>query len=143
MSYMKRMDPAVKAKWLTALRSGDYKQVKGCLRGELGYCCLGVLTDVWAGENSIEWNEPFVGAYSINAGGPYTESSVTPRDVMQWSELENSTGAVIIGTVREGGNRASESNSSDYPYDLIVTLSDLNDNGLTFEQIADVIEYAL
>ena len=42
------MNPEWKAKWLTALRSGEYKQCQGRLRhtdfnGEHSYCCLGVL----------------------------------------------------------------------------------------------------
>jgi hypothetical protein len=30
-------------KWLTALRSGEYKQATGALENGGGYCCLGVL----------------------------------------------------------------------------------------------------
>lgn len=37
--------------WVKALRSGNYKQTQGTLKGELinkgtGYCCLGVLADI-------------------------------------------------------------------------------------------------
>lgn len=38
------MDAELKAKWVTALRSGEYRQTMGVLRGSGGgYCCLGVL----------------------------------------------------------------------------------------------------
>lgn len=41
------MDPELKAKWIEALRSGEYKQCRGKLHKELvGYCCLGVLCDI-------------------------------------------------------------------------------------------------
>ena len=41
------MNPEVKAKWVAALRSGEYEQGTEMLRpGENTYCCLGVLADV-------------------------------------------------------------------------------------------------
>lgn len=41
------LDPELKAKWLEALRSGQYKQGQKCLRTDDNcYCCLGVLADV-------------------------------------------------------------------------------------------------
>jgi hypothetical protein len=38
--------------WLAALRSGEYKQAKGCMfdTSTDGYCCLGVLEHVVSGE---------------------------------------------------------------------------------------------
>lgn len=39
-----RMPQAVKERWISALRSGKYKQGKGSLLDDTGgYCCLGVL----------------------------------------------------------------------------------------------------
>lgn len=40
------MDANLKAKWIKALRSGKYKQKRGRLRGNEGFCCLGVLCDL-------------------------------------------------------------------------------------------------
>ena len=45
----------MKTEWLEALRSGEYKQVRGTLKGltedeEVGYCCLGVFASVVLGE---------------------------------------------------------------------------------------------
>lgn len=45
------MTPELKAKWLTALRSGQYAQGGGCFcrpasDGTKTYCCLGVLADI-------------------------------------------------------------------------------------------------
>lgn len=44
-----KMNPQLKERWLTALRSGEYKQGRECLRCSDGdkYCCLGVLADVY------------------------------------------------------------------------------------------------
>lgn len=41
-----KMDPELKAKWLEALRSGNYKQVRGQLALWGGFCCLGVLNEI-------------------------------------------------------------------------------------------------
>lgn len=47
------MDKELKAKWLEALRSGDFPKTKGRLKsarargtGVAGFCCLGVLCEV-------------------------------------------------------------------------------------------------
>ena len=37
-----KLDPEFKAKWVTALRSGEYKQGRGLLYTGEAYCCLGV-----------------------------------------------------------------------------------------------------
>ncbi len=39
---MGKIDETFKAKWIEALRSGKYKQGKGCLKNGDKYCCLGV-----------------------------------------------------------------------------------------------------
>lgn len=36
----------IKEKWLNALKSGEYKQVRGQLRTNFGHCCLGVLAEI-------------------------------------------------------------------------------------------------
>ena len=40
------MNPELKAKWLAALRSGEYKQAKSVLNTGDSFCCLGVLCDI-------------------------------------------------------------------------------------------------
>jgi hypothetical protein len=50
----------VKAKWLEALRSGEYKQGREALRTvDNAYCCLGVLCDIVG----VEWTFGARGAY--------------------------------------------------------------------------------
>jgi hypothetical protein len=48
------MNPDIKAKWVAALRSGEYKQGTGSLRNSQNeYCCLGVLCEVAVEEGLI------------------------------------------------------------------------------------------
>ncbi len=64
-----KMEVGAKEAWLTALRSGDYKQGYGHLRqcnGQDVYCCLGVLQDIIQPE---DWIEP--GTYGV--GGDESE----------------------------------------------------------------------
>lgn len=42
------MKPKIKKLWVDALRSGQYKQTKNKLQTNEGYCCLGVLCDIYA-----------------------------------------------------------------------------------------------
>jgi hypothetical protein len=44
--HLPKMDPALKRKWVKALRSGKYRRVQAHLKDERGYCCLGVLCHI-------------------------------------------------------------------------------------------------
>lgn len=55
------MNPEWKAKWVTALRSGGYKQTLGFLRTSAGFCCLGVLCDLVDPNGWRPPRESFVG----------------------------------------------------------------------------------
>lgn len=49
------LEPKVKAEWLAALRSGDFKQGKDYLRtGKNTFCCLGVLCHI---KDPDPWSE--------------------------------------------------------------------------------------
>lgn len=48
------MDAKLKAKWVKALRSGEYVQGTGSLYNHGRYCCLGVLACVYNGEKQSE-----------------------------------------------------------------------------------------
>ena len=43
---MIKLTPELKKKWVDALRSGKYRQSRGALKGQRGYCCLGVLASL-------------------------------------------------------------------------------------------------
>jgi hypothetical protein len=109
------MNPQIKQKWVSALRSGDYKQGQNFLRTDNGFCCLGVLCDLYIKENNVEWE-------LVNNGNYYEfqyKVAALPLSVIEWSGVEGYNPLVN---------------------DEIGTLSELNDSGSTFEQIADVIE---
>lgn len=40
------MNPKLVKEWCAALRSGEYKQISGTLHKDGGFCCLGVLADI-------------------------------------------------------------------------------------------------
>ena len=71
------MRKEVKEKWLQALRSGEYKQGKNCLRADDKFCCLGVLTDIYAKEKNVEWRgNVFLG-----------KKNVLPQSVATWAGI--------------------------------------------------------
>lgn len=49
------MQAELKAKWIAALRSGEFSQAKTRLRDGDAYCCLGVLCQVSGGMSDSEW----------------------------------------------------------------------------------------
>lgn len=66
------MTPELKSEWISALRSGDYKQCKKKLWDSAGgYCCLGVLYD-------ILWEKDEVPLPEVSPNGIF--SNKTPKD---------------------------------------------------------------
>jgi|TARA_R110000851_G_scaffold37670_2_gene97139 hypothetical protein len=107
--------------WITALRSGGYTQGKGKLHSTDGFCCLGVAakefitSDVEVTENIDEDDNDYTTwAYD-------SDFDVAPDYVIKALGLYDSNGS----------SRTKE--------DLMI-LTNLNDKGSTFEQIADIIE---
>ncbi len=122
------MKPEIKQKWVAALRSGKYKQGRGCLRRHDSYCCLGVLCDLHAQVTDWKW--------SLESGiGRYMGESLLPSgEVQAWAGINTSSPfcEFVSPDVNEGRP---------------VALALLNDGSVdrnisswTFEQIADVIE---
>ena len=125
------MNPDVKQKWIAALRSGDYKQTREQLKRQNSYCCLGVLTDLYDKDETIEsedhWCEDLYG-YTCN-GSWYKSESVLPQPVMEWAGL------------KEYNPTVKYPESKIYSEEKILSLAYLNDHeNLSFEQIADIIE---
>ncbi len=117
--------------WVSALRSGVYVQARGSLRvesQELGtkFCCLGVACDLYSksvGEGS--WTEE--GWFELrNSHGLDTNGSdvFLPEDVMEWLGLSHVQGKFFDEGVEAGTD----------------SLTDMNDNDSTFEDIAKIIE---
>lgn len=112
---------------IDALRSGDFTQASGRLRVDDSYCCLGVACEVYKettgdGEwcdNSGDDDSEFVPSTG------QSDDLTLPETVQEWF------GFVTAGGAFEVQDR----------YGNELALTDLNDAGFTFEQIADVIEY--
>ena len=121
------MNQEIKARWVAALRSGEYRQIKGWLADtKNGRCCLGVLCDVAAEDGIIEWQTSGINKKAVGAdsGSSYT----LPHDVMEWAALEDDDPESTETNTEEGGT---------------MSLSALNDSSylqFSFDRIADVIE---
>ena len=129
------MNPQVKEKWLNALRSGEYQQGKLNLRVGDSFCCLGVLTDLYAQEtNGGCWFELGVneqkkevtyGFKDYDRDHNFYDADYLPEMVVNWAWLEDENPTV---------------HNTEGHYECI---SNLNDSDYTFAQIADVIEEQL
>lgn len=122
-----RMDPSIKQRWVSALRSGSYHQGRNFLRRENDYCCLGVLCDLHAQSYSQDWT--LYGQLTTTQDSTPLQvfeydgfDSVLPEQVVEWSGLDAQDPIV----------------AHDEGLTSITKLNDLK--GLSFEQIADLIE---
>ena len=108
--------------WIAALRSGDYKQGTKVLRNHSGnFCCLGVLCECaglepWDGIDSLKYG-------AIGSG------TLAPKEAMEWVGLKYCSGEI----------------ADNLPVDLdlnsnLKSLILINDSGVDFETIAEVIE---
>ena len=127
------MDKVIKARWVNALKSGNYKQGIEKLRtkdddGGMIYCCLGVLCDI------AFRDEPglFPTGWEEQEREDKNESELFPiRAVWKWAGMEQCDQGDFNIPAPGGGPT------------IRGTLSELNDKGATFEQIADCIEEKL
>ena len=127
------MNPEIKAQWVAALRSGEYKQGVGYLHRDDTFCCLGVLCDlaIKAGAPEVEENRHPAGSMSTYNGSEL----VLPSSVMEWAGLSSSD-PILVDESREVNEclPVSEFNDSGVTF---------NGGGFTFNEIADLIEAQL
>jgi hypothetical protein len=109
------MDKEIKAKWVAALRNGDYTQTQRELRNESGFCCLGVLCDLHSKETETEWSNNMYLGVQVHL----------PIKVKEWSKVS------LINKIKVSINNNYDS------------LAEHNDAGKTFLEIADAIESQL
>lgn len=113
------MNEDIKQRWVAALRSGEYSQTREVLKDSCGYCCLGVLTDLWEKETGLS---------SHNMSDEETDEDLDD-EVSEWAELYSCNPFVKM----ESGKYAA--------------LSELNDGILnklySFAELADLIEAQL
>lgn len=123
------MKPEIKQKWLNALRSGDYQQTQKTLRKGDAFCCLGVLCDLYLNEHSDPkgcWIRSFSDEYQYSHmdidDDEIVDTEYIPHPVMVWSGIKNENPTVMDKNEVE------------------VSISELNDTGYSFKEIADLIE---
>lgn len=128
------MNSQIKQKWIDALRSGEYPQGRSKLYSGDGFCCLGVLCDIYAKEvGDIAWVKKDPSKTVDVDKWDYwyfdDQSEVLPDCVCKWAEMDENDPVVINDIVGQE--------------DYITTLSSLNDKGVTFEDLSEVIEEQL
>lgn len=127
------MKKEIARKWVTALRSKKYKQTKGTLRTVTGFCCLGVLCDLFAEEFPSEgkWIQPYHYvtdfAFAMKNSTPgLHHATVLPILIREWAGMKSRNGEF--------------SKSSQIKRRDIRSLSEMNDDGESFKTIARLIE---
>jgi hypothetical protein len=147
----------VKELWVAALRDPERKQVKGSLESATtgAQCCLGVLCDVLiknelmpglqrftvpAADGVVFEHNVLYGTNRMTSNG-----AVLPDDVVEFTGLNSSTGALPEGKTYQYADSwyETDENGDEHLKHAQVdgtSLAELNDNGYTFSQIADIIE---
>lgn len=118
MTMNKKINRPFIKKWVEALRSGEYRQTRGCLHDHKGYCCLGVACDLYGKETGQDWNP----SKHNECLGFEDEFEVLPETVAQFIFGDS------IGS-RENPRLRGHTSAAD-----------LNDEGTGFAEIADLIE---
>jgi hypothetical protein len=121
---MKKMNPERKQLLVDALRSGKYEQTHGTLRDaeECSFCVLGVACELFRQEAGLgEWTSD--GAFRI---AKEEETDGLPGVVQDWFGFDGYGGRVCEDSLGDG-----------------IDLWELNDNGKTFADLADLIEREL
>lgn len=136
------MNTVIARTWVEALRSGEYAQTTNALHTAAGFCCLGVLCDLYRKEHAeARWVGPMDEGQSIAFSPKDTapmDVGILPQAVKLWADMKT-----LDGSLPEGNGESIVRVESGYgptsrPAE---TLAELNDDGKrTFAQIADIIE---
>jgi hypothetical protein len=125
-------NPERKQLLIDALRSGEYKQARRQLRNGDSFCCLGVACDLYlkhAGDVHAKWadDEAFISSIGISSGS-------LPTAVCRWygfADYNPNIPRQLVGKYDDGSDKYA------------ISLAEANDEGMTFAQIADIIEKEL
>lgn len=126
----------IKDKWLKALRSGRYPQGFGRLRtASGGYCCLGVLSKI---QKRLADNNGtcFDGPYDHTARSPLSTCFLSDDNPVVCALGNN--GAFPKGVSVKIIQPSNANNFS--PLNICLSLTDCNDDGMSFKQLAEVID---
>jgi hypothetical protein len=134
------MNKKIAKKWVEALRSGEYRQGREALcridplDGTESYCCLGVLTDLYQKDRKkkkkklkTRESSPFMDTVVVEYFSLDSDDSgasgVLPDEVRKWAGMFSNDGII-------------HKPESDYEE----RLTEFNDGGKSFKQIANIIE---
>ncbi len=104
------MKQEIAQQWTAALRSGEYQQGKHYLHTDNTYCCLGVLCELYKHAHPDQQPD--------TPGGYFGHTSALPSAVQSWA-----------GMCSQRGEVPGEH-----------TLAHLNDGGVSFTDIANIID---
>ena len=127
---------SVKQQWIAALRSGEYKQGRWALRTDSGYCCFGVLCDLYAKAHPKAcWNDEQNTFLPDSSTPKWSTAEMPPDEVFVWAGNKYGVTGWTVA-VDDPGNPADSGEPQH--------LDTLNDSFLySFHQIADLIEEQL
>jgi hypothetical protein len=90
------MNKQVKEQWLNALRSNEYSQAQGQLKNRKGFCCLGVLMDLYIQEKNLDWKF-YPGSHEFNSVDSHLNNTfIDWTDIINWSGLPRSKEYVLV-----------------------------------------------
>lgn len=121
------MKKEIADKWVEALRSGKYQQGQLALRPEeTQFCCLGVLCDIIAPN---DWMMP-----------PMTNKAYTNKQYVFLKGNGEHEGQVLPPTVKLAAGMNSDNGMYHPAEGSAVALSEMNDSGSSFAELANFIE---
>lgn len=137
------MEQALKDRWVTALRSGDYEQTNGYLRredgeGKIGYCCLGVLKDI----QGCTWKAATTYNEDEDEDGIFDEDELPDNgDRIFFAEQDhNGEGRILFADHLTTYPNDEELFDWGLGWRIARKLAEMNDGGSDFEEIAAFIE---
>ena len=128
----------IMARWVAALRDPEAKQTThGCLKDHKGRCCLGVLCDVFSDDHpDAEWEQLNDGRFAFKASREAKpEQNYLPPEVAEWAGFKLEDHDLYRTPEDPRMNVARSDQSRDHE-----GLARTNDNGASFETIANMIE---
>lgn len=124
------MKPEIKEKWLTALRSDEYKQARNQLKVGDSFCCLGVLCDIYAREVGEKWYDESgdLNDHQFDASVLLATNGSLPYRVMTWAEFPTTSGSLPLCNSRD----------NDEGLYSLITANDIDN--MDFPKIADLVQ---
>lgn len=145
------MKADIKARWIEALKSGEYPQTKNALHRlrqiaedfpPEGFCCLGVLCEIAVQDEVIDVDLTSRASVALY---DHEYTGYLPETVVKWSGIDLDMGddAGVRFSYREIEDLLTESEAVDVlskNMEGTLSVADLNDSDVSFATIAKVIE---